>query len=218
MKNLLIAVGSILCFFSCVEKKELTSVQILEKTIDYHDPKGEWNQANVELSLLSQSVFSEQNKELIHLGIDVPNDSFSYSNTFRNEQVSYAGVECVSESKQGLCAEKQWTKNFYTYIWGLPMKLKDKGTELNSNVIDTVFFEIPCYALNVKYEAENWLYFVNKKSFQLEGFQFIFNKDATKGEVVRNLGTTKLSTINIPSERIWYDLKGKELGTDIVQP
>lgn len=219
-KQLIIIVGSLLLLVSCQGSKQLTSEEILEKSITFHDADNLWSGLNTILKIESQSVFNEYNRDTIQLGFDILNDEFRYENYRTNEAISFKKGVCrsIMSPRKELCESKGWTKNFYTYIWGLPMKLKDKGTKLNTVVVDTVFFETPCHALNVKYEAEDWLYFINKESFKLEGFQFVFNNDASKGEYVRNIGSTDLSGMNVPTQRIWYDLKGKELGTDIVLP
>lgn len=218
MKNLLITVSSLLVLSSCQNQEPLTSEEILAQSIAYHDPGSKWSNLNTKFEIESQSVFNDNNKDTIELRFDILKDKFGYNNYRTNEVVSFEGANCYAHSMKGLCESKGWTKNFYTYIWGLPMKLKDEGTVLSSIVVDTLFFEKPCYALSVKYEAESWLYFINKESSKLEGFQFIFNNDNEKGEYVRNIGNSDMSGVDVPMKRIWYDLKGKELGTDVVVP
>ena len=96
------------------------------------------------------------------------------------------------------------------------MKLKDEGTMIDTLYRDTLFFNLPCHVLKVKYEAESWQYYINKESYKLEGFRFEFNNGSGKGEIIRNIGEYDWKGIRIPQKRVWYTLQDSLLGTDIV--
>lgn len=72
------------------------------------------------------------------------------------------------------------------------------------------------YVITINYEKETWDYYINKSTFYLEGFKFVFNNNPEKGELVLNEGEVNINGLIVPKKRTWYDLNKKLLGTDIV--
>ena len=67
-------------------------------------------------------------------------------------------------------------RNYYTYLYGLPMKLKDPGTIINPTVTTKNFKGKEYLVLTVDYEEpvgkDRWYFYFNPKSYALEVYQF----------------------------------------------
>lgn len=203
---LLLTIASFLFVSSCVTPDDLTAEKIINKSIQFHDPNGEWANFVGRYYLNSQSVFTNNELEKLVVTIDVPKNAFVYNNTFRKVIVSMSADSCHVVSGEATCASYSWTKNFYTYVWGLPMKLNDFETPLAEEVKTVTFDGMLCYELNVNYENDTWFYFINKKTYQLEGFKFYTNQERTKGETVYLSKIKTVGGMQIPSFRKWTDV------------
>jgi hypothetical protein len=66
-------------------------------------------------------------------------------------------------------------QNYYTYLYGLPMKLKDPGTIISS-VVNRKDFLGKEYLLKVKYEesigTDSWYFYFEPKTYAFKIYQF----------------------------------------------
>lgn len=198
---------------SCSSKPN-SATEVLDRSIMFHDPNNNWNSFNETINLKSQSIFSDNQPENITLTFDVAQDRLCYLNDQRHVGCCFIDTVTQEMFKNVDCSGYTWTKDFYTYIWGLPMKLKDPNTKINTTFPIVTFNNTDCYELSTSYEKEHWMYFINTKSFYLEGFKFITKSDSTKGEIVINNASEKIDNISFQKNRTWFDLKMKLIGTD----
>lgn len=110
-------------------------------------------------------------------------------------------------------------RNYYSYLWLLPMKLKDPGTVLDDKVTETTFDGYPVYQLKVTYDEEvghdTWYFYFDRKDFQMRGYQFFHNEMKNDGEYITLSGLTKVAGLQLPSERRWFtNLDNTYLGAD----
>ena len=126
--------------------QDVTAKQLLDKTIAYHDPNNTWSTFNGEFTVVMTTPNNSDRKSKIN--IDLPKELFSV--TAKRDSVTttytinkgicemrYNGklLDSIQAKEKNLsCDRAQLYKNYYTYLYGLPMKLKDPGT----NLIDTV--------------------------------------------------------------------------------
>ena len=61
----------------------------------------------------------------------------------------------IAEKHRLNCNRTTTMRNYYTYLYGLPMKLKDPGTQLHPKVAEVSFQGETLYRLRVDYE-EGW--------------------------------------------------------------
>lgn len=118
--------------------QSITGNELLEKAIQFHDPNGNWNTFKGDFFVTMETPNNGVRKSKIT--IDLPNQYFSVH--AKKDTISTAFIvdkEICSFSlngKQNLSAEKKKKyslnceranlyKNYYTYLYGLPMKLKD---------------------------------------------------------------------------------------------
>jgi len=112
-------------------------------------------------------------------------------------------------------------RNYYVYLWGLPMKLKDPGTIIHSEVQDTSFLEQPVYGVKVTYEEsvgnDIWYFYFDKKNYALSGYRFYHHEADNDGEYISLQGEVEKDGFRLPQIRKWYTHKeGKYLGADIL--
>ena len=215
--------------------QELTGPELLYKGISYHDPQGQWNNfKGTFLVTMETPNKSDRNTEII---IDLPSEYF-YSKAIRDSvtieftvekehcEITYNGSKDFSEEtakKYRLnCERAKMYKNYYTYLYGLPMKLKDPGTIIHE-VVETRTFQGKEYlVLKASYEEEVgsdvWYFYFDPKSFAMEVYQFFHVESENDGEYILLNGEEIISGIKMPKTRAWFMNKDdKYLGTDILK-
>ena len=235
MKNRLFLYFSSTLFFLLPQimiSQELTASELLDKSIAYHDPQGKWAQFQGTFTVIMTTPSrAERTSEIT---IDLPNEYFK-STVRQNEN------EIISELRQGKCSytfngntkysaeiaeqhrlncDRTTTmRNYYTYLYGLPMKLKDPGTQLHPKVEQVTFQGETLYRLRVDYEEEvgkdRWYFYFDTFSFQLRHYQFYHDESANDGEYIVMDEEAEIAGIKMPQTRAWYTNKDKRyLGTD----
>lgn len=183
------------------------------------------------------------NKSSRHSGIkiDLPKEYFQVISkrdtittemTVNKDVCSFAlnGSHDISEEdleKYNLnCERAQLFKNYYTYLYGLPMKLKDSGTHIVSEVEDRRFKGKRYLVLKVTYDQtvgnDIWYFYFNPKTYAMEIYQFFrtdengTQKDGS-GEYILLTDEKTVNGIKMPKNRAWfYNKDDKLLGTDIL--
>jgi hypothetical protein len=232
MKNriiLLILFASILSF-----SQTITGDELLEKAIQYHDPNGNWNTFKGAL-LVSMQTPKRPNRES-EINIDRPNQYFSVKATSRENTSIYIidkdsigiifnGDEHPSDEilkKNNLSTSRaKMYKNYYSFLYGLPMRLKDEGTLIHQRIIKKNFMGKEYLVLKVNYEKEvgkdTWYFYFNPKNYAMEVYQFFHDESKNDGEYILLTGEETINNIKMPKVRAWYYNKDQGyLGTDIL--
>jgi hypothetical protein len=106
-------------------------------------------------------------------------------------------------------------RNYFLYLWGLPMKLWDEGTVIELQPGTEEIDGIRCDVLRVPYEKDTWYFHIARDSGRLMRYAFYWNDDSSKGEIITLEGEVELGSLRIPQTRHWYKQPGHEfLGTD----
>jgi len=233
MKNTLIFILFITPFFAFAQS--FTAVELLEKTIQYHDPTGNWNAFDATLKFEQDSPNRPNSFRWAH--INNGDNSFAFwmereegkiYQFVQNDNCEHtvAGLADFSEaiaSKYKInCDRTKLWRDYYIYLYGLPMKLKDPGTILSEEVLDTTFMEQPCWAISVTYNPEvgkdKWYFYLDKTNFSMIGYRFFHEESKNDGEYIILKEEAEVDGVKIPKIRSWYYNKdGKFLGTDILQ-
>lgn len=213
--------------------QELKGNQLLEKAIQFHDPNGNWNTFKGELFLTMETPKNVDRKSKIN--IDLPNQYFSVlvkRDTIITEFIvdkencsfSLNGKQDLSEDLKKKyilnCERAELYKNYYTYLYGLPMKLKDDGTIIHQKVEKLQFKGKDYLVLKATYNKEvgkdTWYFYFNPETFAMEVYQF-FKDTKDSGEYILLSGIETINAIKMPKVRAWYYNKDNNyLGTDIL--
>lgn len=214
--------------------QELTGDQLLNKAIEYHDPNSNWSSFKGNLSI---TMRTPDNKERVSaITLDLPKEYFQLISEKdgvilkqvldKDEcQLTLNGSSTISEEDQKkhklTCDRAAMYKNYYTYLYGLPMKLKDQGTIIASKTEKKMFKGKEYLVLKASYEKEIgediWYFYFDPTSYAMEVYQFFHDESKNDGEYILLTDEEKVSGIKMPKTRAWYYNKdNKYLGTDIL--
>ncbi|MFD2915109.1 DUF6503 family protein [Psychroserpens luteus] len=226
--------------FQLLPAQELTGKELLEKAITYHDPNNNWSTFNGELFITMETPNNKnrESKIIINLPseyfyVQAKRDSITTEYTLDKADCSIKlnGLEDISEENIKTynlnCDRAHMYKNYYTYLYGLPMKLKDEGTVIQDKVERKTFKGKEYLVLSVSYDegvgSDVWYFYFDPNTFAMEVYQFF--KTDEKGELKPDSGeyillteTKTVNEIKIPKNRAWYYNKDdKYLGTDVLK-
>ncbi|WP_299676569.1 DUF6503 family protein [uncultured Dokdonia sp.] len=219
-----------ICTFA-VTGQTLTANELLEKAIAYHDPNGNWETFQGLLNIALE--MPDRPARVSEVQIDLPNEFFSV--TVQGEDKTRRVVDkgaClfmlngskeVSEEDikkhRGDCERSTMFKNYYTYLYGLPMKLKDPGTHIDPVVQKKTFKGKEYLVIRASYDQEVgsdiWQFYFNPETYAMEVYQFFKGPDETTGEYILLTDEMEIGGIKMPKDRAWYYNKDNGyLGTD----
>ncbi len=233
----------ILLFSLCVSysgySQRLTGNQLLDKALAYHDPNNNWQTFNGELHITMETL-NKSNRESV-IKINLPEEYFyvkatrdtlttEYTITKNDCEITLNGKTDLDKAtlfSNGLsCKRANMYKNYYTYLYGLPMKLKDPGTNINEKVEQKTFKGKDYLVLKATYDegvgSDVWYFYFNPKNYAMEVYQFFHidknKKKETGGEYILLSEEETINGIKMPKNRVWYTNKeDKLLGTDILK-
>ncbi len=205
---------------------------LLQKSIWYHDPKGQWNSVQVDLFLeqqLSDGIPISQ-----QVRIDLPQEHFSLlwekgdesryraltAGTCTHELNGSSDISEADAKQYKLdCQTTARYKDYYIYLYGLPMKLTDPGTRVRDSVYQRDFYGKDSWVLTVDYDPEMgdhiWEIYLDSSTYAMIGYAFYKDPVSRKGEYILIEGEVSYQKMRIPKDRTWYTFPENELlGTD----
>ncbi|UWX55143.1 DUF6503 family protein [Maribacter litopenaei] len=123
------------------------------------------------------------------------------------------------DSLQITCNRANRMKDYYTYLYGLPMKLKDPGTQIDPKVRKKSFKGKEYLVLKVTYDekvgSDTWYFYFDPSNYNMEVYQFYHDESKNDGEYILLSEEITVNDIKMPKIRAWYYNKDdKYLGTD----
>jgi len=215
--------------------QSLTGSQLLEKAIEYHDPQGHWPSFNHILNVTMTTPNAPD--RVSKITINLPKRFFQVIATKEGTTTEYTidkgNCTIALNSKTNIsdeelkannlsCERANRYKNYYTYLYGLPMKLKDPGTIIHEKVEQKTFKGKSYLTLKVSYDeavgSDVWYFYFNPKTYAMEVYQFYHDEAKNDGEYILLSETETIHGIKMPKIRAWYTNKeNKYLGTDTLQ-
>lgn len=210
------------------------AADLLAQSIAYHDPDGRWAMGAWRLTVQETRPEAPQDSRTTVLEIDNGRGTFAWRTRRDGADLAgeLAGDRCaltlngsteISDADRDkhrlTCDRLRTLRNYYTYLWGLPMKLRDPGTRLDPEIRDEVFQETPVRALRVTYEAgvgkDTWFFYFDRERPVLAGYRFHHDEAKQDGEFIVLDGEVSGGGLRLPARRAWYvNQDGKHLGTD----
>ena len=214
--------------------QEITGKQLLKKAIQYHDPNRTWDSFKGALFVTMETPKSP--KRVSEIKIDLPNQFFSvkaksgknvteYIVEEDNIQMLFNGDKNLSDEvlkKNNLNKERATMyQNYYTYLYGLPMKLKDEGTIIHNKVERKTFKGKQYLVLKATYKKEvgkdTWYFYFNPKTFAMEVYQFFHDESKNDGEYILLTEEETIKGVKMPKNRAWFmNKEDTYLGTDVL--
>lgn len=221
-----------LLFSTAVISQTLSGNDLLDKAIAYHDPYGGWPAFNGTLAI--SMVMPEGQARESNIRINLPEEYFNLTTKTETDTTWYSLTkkECTTSiknmpvgAKRTPCETAVLYKDYYTYLYGLPMKLKDPGTIISKNVVTQNFKGKEYLMLRATYDKEVgsdvWQFYFDPTTYAMEVYQF-FKADPggagkNTGEYILLKNIKTINGIKFPKERAWYYNKDDGyLGTDIL--
>ena len=213
----------------------LSAEQLLEKSIAYHDPNGHWTSFNGELRITMETPSRPLRKTTLEIDFTkqyfkstVVQDGvttqaelhrekckhwFENSQSFSNEIAKKHRLNCAFTKKM---------RDYYVYLYGLPMKLKDPGTRIDPKVLSKPLNGETYLCLRVTYDEnvgkDIWYFYFDPTTYQLRHYQFYHDEAKNDGEYIHLSSEEIIQGIKMPKNRAWYTNKDNVyLGTDVLE-
>lgn len=234
MKQLTILLFTIFAI-SNTFSQTITGPELLEKAIQFHDPKGTWETFSGKLKVIMETP-NNPNRDS-DIKIDLPKQYFYVKAKSGKNTTEYTidkedcamrfngdknPADSIKKKYRLSCDRANLYKNYYTYLYGLPMKLKDPGTIIDEKVTKRKFKGKEYLVLKVTYAKEvgkdTWYFYFDPKTYAMEVYQFYHDETKNDGEYILLSEMETINAIKMPKKRAWYMNKDdKYLGTDILQ-
>lgn len=217
-----------------VAAQELSGKELLNKAIQYHDPNGAWPTFKGKMQVtMSTPDGKERVSDII---MDLPKEYFQVIATKDGVtmkqtvnkgdcELALNGSTDISEEDQKkhrlTCERAMMYKDYYTYLYGLPMKLKDPGTLIAPKTEKRTFKGKTYLVLKASYEKEvgedTWYFYFDPNTYAMEVYQFYHDESKNDGEYILLTGEEEIAGIKMPKTRAWYYNKDdKYLGSDVL--
>jgi len=212
----------------------ISGSELLEKAIAYHDPNDNWQSLKSQFTVTMESPKGDKTKNIIN--IDMPASFFKLTTDKAGKTIEQImvrdtcilkidGAEIISEKDRSShnisCERAKKMRDYYTYLYGLPMKLKDPGTLVDPLVETKTFKDKKYLTLKVTYSEEvgkdTWYFYFDPTSYAMEVYQFFHDESKNDGEYIVLSGAEIINNIKMPKKRAWYYNKNDQyLGTDLL--
>lgn len=214
--------------------QNLTAEELLNKSITFHNPNNEWGNFNGTFKVLMNRPNSSERLSIIKMNLpkqqfslEIQKDNDVYGYAFDKEECTTnlnGSSEISDEDRKAFrltCERGKTMQNYYTYLYGLPMKLKDPGTIIDSTVQTKVFKGKEYLVLKVNYEEEVgkdvWYFYFDPNTYAMEVYQFYHDESKNDGEYILLEGLEEINGVKMPKTRAWYYNKDeKYLATDVL--
>lgn len=226
---------TLITFSYAIQAQTMTAEELLDMSIQFHDPMGRWQTAEMEMVLKMETPNRPVRTSLI--SINNEKGSFGVQYVSKGHLIHYkvdgldsAEVLADFEIATGrtdidsldLTADRarRW-RNYYSYLYGLPMKLKDAGTNIAPEVIQDNFNGDEVLAIKVTYEAEVgsdiWYFYFQPNTYAMVGYRFYHDESTNDGEYIILDGMEIQNGLRLPKNRYWYvNEDARFLGADMM--
>lgn len=225
----LLAHFSLTCF-----AQNLTGSQLLENAISYHDPNNTWPSFKGRLDITMSTPDGKE--RMSNIILNLPKQYFQVTSSKEGIELKQTlnkgecelmlnGSTAISEEDRKkhrlTCERTNMYKNYYTYLYGLPMKLQDPGTIIDPKTEKKTFKNKEYLVLKATYEKEVgedvWYFYFDPNTYVMEVYQFFHDESKNDGEYIILTGEEEVSGIKMPKTRAWfYNKDDKYLGTDVL--
>ncbi|MDH3223443.1 MAG: DUF6503 family protein [Gemmatimonadota bacterium] len=208
-----------------------TGPDLVALSAAYHDPQGVW--PTVRHTLVIRQERPDGSVRRTPVRLEVPTGDFLYEEETDDGQLrkGVVGDECFAsldddpptpaqvEAYRLECSAIQRTRNYYLYLWGLPMKLSDPGTLVADHIVRDTFDERPTLSVRVSYDADvgtdTWYFHFDPTDYHLVGYKFYHDEALGNGEYILLRNEREVLGMRLPAVRRWFtNADSTYLGTD----
>ena len=210
-----------------------TAPELVDAAIAYHDPNGQW--PSFRHTLVIEQSRPDGSVRTADIHMDVERGGYRYEEDTANGPLvkgidgrdcfaTVGGVPPTAEQVEALrldCRGIERMRDYYLYLWGLPMKLRDPGTNIDADIGDGEFDGQPARVARVTYDPEVgsdiWYFYFDADTYRMIGYRFHHDEAAGDGEYIQLSGERQVLDMKIPVERRWFmNADDRYLGTDVL--
>ena len=217
------------------EQLKITATQLLAKSIRYHDPHNNWDSLDATLNFKTLMADKSERKRIIRLNIK--EGEFHFTGVHAEGRLEYtidsSGAKAMWNGSTTIPTDKASKyqisearavlfRNYFSYLYGMPMKLRDVGTIIDPTVFRVTFYDKVYDRIRVTYDpaigTDTWYFYFNPELHALEAYQFYKDESQNDGEYILFEETIMIGGIKIPRIRHWYYNKDQKfLATDVLE-
>jgi len=185
--------------------------KVLDLAVMYHDPDDAWRELQAEMTFLESRPAEKGDTTFIWL-----RNNEGYFQIRRPKEEHGMLLDSGFVIAGNVDRDRiEMLRNYYLYLWGLPMKLRDQGTDLLSSVDTLIWNDKKVLKITAEYATDVWDFYFDFENYALAGYRFVKNNG--EGEWIELYGIERFGNMRIPKERRWYVLSDSTyLGTDIL--
>lgn len=205
---------------------------LVARSVAHHDPDGLWGSSVIHLELEETRPDGDVRRTLVRFdpgrgafGFRRLQDGHEAEGSLDSEGCRLAldgSTEFSPEAGAPFrlsCEGLELWRDYYGYLWGLPMKLEDPGVEIDPGVTEVELAGRRTLQVRVAYHEpigkDVWYFYFEPESAALVGYRFYHDEEAGDGEYILLEGETSVGSLRLPARRSWYTHQGDRfLGTD----
>lgn len=207
---------------------------LLDKTIQFHDPDNKWPEYKTMVVQKSRMLREGDDTTAVrtrkilmdneqrHFIVQQDVEDYSLIRTVGGDslcETRWLKPDLTAEDSARMnltCESARFYRDYFRYLLGLPMVLRDSATVLSDKVGEEELFGSTYQTLTVNYKPEGehpeWTFFVDTTDYHLAAARFV-KPDSTGeyivfGDVTRHKGIRNFDTFK------WYYLDKKPLATE----
>jgi Family of unknown function (DUF6503) len=213
----------------------MTAQVLLQKSMAYHDPKGNWGKLHQKFYF--HAIEPTDSSIYEQLFLDNRYSFFGHHSKIEGNKVEKAIMDTVlysrvnGDTSMTLEMRKKcrvmpraikMARNSYTFLYGLPMKLTDKGVLLDPEVKRDTFNKKEYWVLKANFEKsvgkDTWFLYINPTTYAMEGYRFYHNRKPNDGEFIVCEDILTVQGMRLPRVRHWYSNEtGEFIASDIIE-
>ena len=173
--------------------------ELIDAAIAYHDPGDEW--PSLRHGLVIDQSRPDGSSRSATVRLDVPGSTFSYEEDTGEGLVAkgvtddgcFATVDGRQPTEEEVtslrldCPAIERIRNYYLYLWGLPMKLRDPGAIVDPAIADDEFDGQATKVVRVAYDpdvgTDTWYFHFDPATYRMVGYQFYHDETTGPGRV-----------------------------------
>lgn len=214
---------------------QMSGDMLIEKSIAFHDPENNWRNFKSRLNFTTErpdrpdgkrKVFIDNKKKKFSFWAQHDEGLLSYMVTKDKPTALWNNTTDIPEdlAKKYRISDDRATmyRDYYTYLYGMPMKLLDEGTIIHPEVTQADFYGKKYDKVKVTYDQEVgddiWYFYFDPETHALEAYQFFHDEAKNDGEYILFEELIEVDKVKIPRIRKWYYNKDEKfLATDILE-
>jgi len=206
---------------SLLFSQSLNAHQLIEKSLALHDPNNEWKNFNGVLYIAqtrpdgsesARNIYLNNKKNHFKFIGKYPEGELQYIVNKKGSYYLWNGKREVSDElkKKYKISDTRANMyhNYYSYLYGMPMKLSDPGTRISPIVENVSFKDVSYLRVRVTYDQEVgddvWYFYFNPNNYELELYQFFHDETKNDGEYILLEGWKYFGQLRLPEKLRWF--------------